>query len=1257
MKIVRLVIVAILALSGAANAASNERSQINPNFINNGGEFIFLNTLEAFGWSNGDSAPSTTPDELDANGYPVFGARGLSPGMSVTAQLPSQYERPGDYVVIHTGAAHLNIHMNFSTAGVFIASCIGICTAPNNIDNTQCSDFTGSIAGNILTVTAAPRGMHCGFQVGEPISSAKGMIESGSYDAATGIATLRLHEPLNVSPGDSVTIENMTGTGFVDYLNQTFKALAGTAGTTLKVQTLPDRPMTIGKPDAALSNNSVQAISVGQFGLPTIITGMAGTPGCSATGTGGAGTYCLNVAQTVASRAMHPGQRIAIRLKPPYPNNNFNVTGPDGLFVNMTATGTAADRSNTAQYFAVLYAGAQRDGCPDTDEHVYWTGRLVGCKFASMVGKSGLDAGTIRDLNLSGSFSSSCTTWAANKPTTHGGLGSGEFRKADYGGVPKLTTNRVSFTASIGKSADATAPVLDVTTVTYGTLRVGQYLTGNPGVRENTRIKYQISGPPGGAGRYLLSAPTQNVASETMSLSSSDYSIDLGRPPQDKQTVILSYKESAGPTATLSTDGGKTRYPLLWASDVQLFGTQPRANTVGTATFDATLRGWLISAGGANGFNYGTLSCGVPPQAFSKIAHELGMNVWAVEPIMASDPATDYMQRYAYYVHDFFPSMIPTFEAINENWNIGTWPWSYSENKQFVYCELDPAAWGPSPCAGASLIGNNNFYGKILSVLGQAVSKAYGNDRTKYRVAAGLFTIAATFDLPDAAHRLTSDAYLKQDTAKIPIQPGYSQTPAYLWTTHVATAPYWNAADYGRQEEVAAAYKFFTASTADQAAIMATYLNNTDPHRGTTIGQYLTIFPVWERFAASCGTTAFNSRTTYAANTSVNFNGHIYLSLADRNDGYTPSSSPKYWRDQGVCGIVGQSQYEGGFQEPPPHSDMTLTIKAAQVNGGNCLLVGDGSGAVAGMTVMLSRAQGGRWASIDDRIFTVQVTGLSPRSIPINLDCSSLGTLKELTLTYLGSANYLTYFRNRAYAAPEQATLTQRFYTDFLNSNGVAPSQFNVGSPNSWGIAFNSLHGPFSVASTSSSSIFGTTLTLGGHVNGGPITITSAQYDAATGLVALTLSHGLIRGAGPVTISNVSGTGSIRSLNGTFAARIVDATHIVVAIEPGLTLAVRAGDVAAISGRCMPGMQVIGQGVPLGTMVVRELSGDGTRSGDRFQVSKPAQIASEAISCAIVTPFPSFDGIKAFNAGRTFLLNRDLHHDGDNTPTFLARAA
>lgn len=58
-------------------------------------------------------------------------------------------------------------------------------------------------------------------------------ISSGTYVSGTGVTTLTMSAPITFSPGDTIIVSSLTGSGAFASLNGTFTALAGTTGSTV----------------------------------------------------------------------------------------------------------------------------------------------------------------------------------------------------------------------------------------------------------------------------------------------------------------------------------------------------------------------------------------------------------------------------------------------------------------------------------------------------------------------------------------------------------------------------------------------------------------------------------------------------------------------------------------------------------------------------------------------------------------------------------------------------------------------------------------------------------------------------------------------------------------------------------------------------------------------------------------------------------------------------------------------------------------
>ena len=90
-------------------------------------------------------------------------------------------------------------------------------------------------------------------------------ISSGTYVSATGVVTLTMSAPITFSPGDSVVLSSLTGSGAYASLNGTWTAQAGTTGSTVVLNA------TIGLGAAAITGGSLTLGSGASVALPVSV--------------------------------------------------------------------------------------------------------------------------------------------------------------------------------------------------------------------------------------------------------------------------------------------------------------------------------------------------------------------------------------------------------------------------------------------------------------------------------------------------------------------------------------------------------------------------------------------------------------------------------------------------------------------------------------------------------------------------------------------------------------------------------------------------------------------------------------------------------------------------------------------------------------------------------------------------------------------------------------------------------------------------
>jgi hypothetical protein len=317
----------------------------------------------------------------------------------------------------------------------------------------------------------------------------------------------------------------------------------------------------------------------------------------------------------------------------------------------------------------------------------------------------------------------------------------------------------------------------------------------------------------------------------------------------DKATVIVRINASNNSACTLNVNGTGA-FNILnessgrLSSDTNSYPVGGTWQSLATLVFDATLNAW-IKFGGDIAMGSAGLNNGCPPELMVQLCQEVGAHPHFVAPALAIDPATDYVPNLATYCRVSGPSwMVPRFEGPNELWNFG--PGFY----QTGYATAKAAAYGWG-------IDFHNWYGKVMSVLGQAVSFAYAGDRSRYQVLCGVQTATgnSASEAAGSNARLASTKYIAQPAAP---QAPYTKTPASQWVTHVCCAQYFTPSDYGAPQEAISAANYAAAvtagDTAQQQQIVAAYASTANSGPGSyTIAKCAVFFANWKAWALSFG--------------------------------------------------------------------------------------------------------------------------------------------------------------------------------------------------------------------------------------------------------------------------------------------------------------------------------------------------------------------------------------------------------------------
>lgn len=268
-----------------------------------------------------------------------------------------------------------------------------------------------------------------------------------------------------------------------------------------------------------------------------------------------------------------------------------------------------------------------------------------------------------------------------------------------------------------------------------------------------------------------------------------------GDVPKDKDTVFVKWNsDQASPTLKVGSSGTAkgvyTRYSQNFYNAAGSAGANGWA-ALGCLVFDATLNVWIARGGATNEGSFG-LDNGVPYELMVQLAAEVGAHPWFSAPYLAIDPMTDFFTGLATYTRDNGPSwMKPWLEPPNELWNYGFAQTTYGDNKALAY------GWAN---------GHADWYGKVASTIGQAVSAVYSNDRTRYQMIIGVQTQYGQnqSDTGVADPKFLSGPY----TLSTP-QSGYTASAAKGWATHIAVANYMSPNDYNRPAEASWAVEYY----------------------------------------------------------------------------------------------------------------------------------------------------------------------------------------------------------------------------------------------------------------------------------------------------------------------------------------------------------------------------------------------------------------------------------------------------------------
>lgn len=451
----------------------------------------------------------------------------------------------------------------------------------------------------------------------------------------------------------------------------------------------------------------------------------------------------------------------------------------------------------------------------------------------------------------------------------------------------------------------------------------------------------------------------------------------------DKATIHVNYNFSAADancTLNVNSTGVK---PILYVTGDALFSTTlPTVNQVTTLIYNAQLGSWGQFRGGASGSSF--IDNGWPPEIMLALCNKINSHAWLCIPFLAADTPSDYALNLATYFRDNLNSGLRgIYEPCNEVWNTAS-----GFNSTYYSTNMANYWFGVSN-------GWDQWYGKVLSQLGQTIFSVYSGDRTKFDVVAGQWTLNGPVGnnsptAPTGAYeRLYSSSYV-----------AIGGKPAYPYVTAIAPAHYWGVVKgngssatpyYSTTQELSAAYAYSLSSSQ------------------TIPNDFMLNAPAMSLAEASPD-VVFNRWFSYACQ----FNLKMYA--------YEGGYSPDY----------ATNNYLGGITNITKAAQAVVTISANETVG------------PVGMTANLVGVSG--MTQVNGNTYTI--VAVNGQQMTINVDSTAFSTYTTGgAAIYPNSQTIVTAFSKATKFAPAMGTFTQKIYTSFVKRGGQFPSQYMFTGP------------------------------------------------------------------------------------------------------------------------------------------------------------------------------------------------------------------
>jgi hypothetical protein len=813
-------------------------------------------------------------------------------------------------------------------------------------------------------------------------------------------------------------------------------------------------------------------ITISTFGTKTIVTSAGTTCGSNT-------CYTVNQSQTVASETMNLGWHLEWAVTTP-----FGGTLQDQYSIQVISTSSG----NNLDQMAIIYKA---------DEPAYWASAtscgngqacILGTLWKERV-KTQAGISRLRDLDLLGGNSNFCSAYETRKPIPYFTYELDELRNAASGNTTYVAGGH-----------------------TYTVPRFGQY------------VNAAGTGASGGTVSY-------NAGTDV-------YSITLGSGgPVDKQSIIFT-PPATGTTSSKINLNGTGALPGPQGTLANPFIAAFTSGQTALLVYDAALGGWL-------GNPAGTFGCDMPPEVHMELAAEIGAVPWHVAPYLAMDTMTDWPTQWATYQKAHYTSK-PIIEISNEPFNTTVPNAVYMSAKSSIWIAADPTHWQNGTFHSGATGNNLAEVCKMGSTVGQDLTAVLGSGNfdmfIPMQTASNIGFFPAFNDAINCVEYANQTIAIQTGYTNVPAWTyatkvsinNYNNTGAYQTPSELAFAYCYTfySSSAGCQANFASANAVMTAYL--DTALASTCGSASNPCSTFTPVGLAPFYAIFKNFVLTCGTGTLPRPSGCNMDTAVTegmYEGG-YNQAAISGDfvwGFGTATSQGattiFLAPDGGCAggqNVAITGFSGGWSGATPGN---YIVQASGTDGAHCAvnLNSTGFSAMASTTATANWGRGGSISvascpsvtgnfSVYDQTQGIVIGvatgcsggvissftgtnwgGLNPQGFSHAGGNSGDVIVFAPSLTFTGSQFYLNWLYAKSYTSPELKTITTAMYNAVINNGGSAPSQFhmanglgyvNTGGGFPWYNYGSDITGFYPVSQCSACNVTGSTMTLGGTLQG-----------------------------------------------------------------------------------------------------------------------------------------------------------------------------